>query len=491
MGSHRLPSRLVALLAAVSALGALTAPAVARGPVEQRIDASVRYLQAVQNADGGFGGRATAESDPIFTSWAALALAAAGINPRDQALPGGRSAVGYLRATVSQLSRTTDFERTLMVATASGSDPRDFAGVDLVAPVLERQRPDGSFPQAAGGAPTVNATAFAVISLAQVGDPSLEGPIQRAATWLESAHDPVSGGWSWAPGAAGDSDMTAAVIQALRAAGRGDTEAERRGLAYLRTLQNDDGGFSMLPGGESNSPSTAWTLQALWAARENPRRWAREGGTPLDYLASMQQGDGSVRQSASSDPNRVWVTAYAVPALAGRPLPIEFVPRAPVAPESSERQPAGEARGPTPDALPDDPAAASGGQPGAADEPANGAIYGGTGAGAPLYSAPRADGGATRNASSTAQGGSGRGGGVSRGRGSGVGGLPAPEPASSGASTGEVEGTIVSDAGPGAAPVDATRLSTAGGGGGDAGALLLLGGVCLVAIGGACVERRA
>ena len=50
------------------------------------MDPTVRYLQDVQNRDGGFGERG---SDPSFSFWAAMAFASAGINPRDQKRRGG------------------------------------------------------------------------------------------------------------------------------------------------------------------------------------------------------------------------------------------------------------------------------------------------------------------------------------------------------------------------------------------------------------------
>src|SRR5271156_2341584 len=54
-----------------------------------RLDDTVRFLQDAQSSEGGFsaGGNPTEASDPDFTAWVALALAAAGINPRDQARP--------------------------------------------------------------------------------------------------------------------------------------------------------------------------------------------------------------------------------------------------------------------------------------------------------------------------------------------------------------------------------------------------------------------
>ena len=92
------------------------------------------------------------------------------------------------------------------------------------------------------------------------------------------------------------------MLEALNAAGRRNTPAQARALAYLRSRQNADGGFGRGgEGGESNSASTAWVIRGLAAARLSPRSFqaAGTGTTPLQYLASMQQSDGSVRYSAT------------------------------------------------------------------------------------------------------------------------------------------------------------------------------------------------
>ena len=73
-----------------------SAAAAAPSPANQaRLDSTVRFLQEAQNADGGFGG-GRAEPSQSISAWVALALAAAGINPRDQAQPGGTDAFSFL-----------------------------------------------------------------------------------------------------------------------------------------------------------------------------------------------------------------------------------------------------------------------------------------------------------------------------------------------------------------------------------------------------------
>jgi prenyltransferase beta subunit len=295
-----------------------------------QLDKTVTYMRGAQNTDGGFGGAAGQPSDPLFSAWVVMALAAAGINPKDQHVVGGIDAYTYVTAHADALSETTDFERAMLVAVASGTSPRDFGGRDLIAAILTRRLPDGSFTHAAGGTTGgINDTAFAMLPLSATDEPTKTDIISRAAAWLVGVQS-EDGGWSWAPGREESSDMTAAVIQALRIAPRTTkrAEAERRGWAYLRSTQRDDGGFAQTPGDpESNSASTAWTLQAMWASAIDPTTWRRTGGTPLDYLASLQQPDGSIKYMKGRGLNDLWMTAYAAPALAGYPMPVPSIAR--------------------------------------------------------------------------------------------------------------------------------------------------------------------
>jgi prenyltransferase beta subunit len=368
--------RLVAILALSSLFAASSALADAPNLANQaRLDSTIRHLQEAQNPDGGFGGDSGKESGQGFSAWVALALAAGGINPRCQARPGGTDAFSFLvnhfqKGLEEEISYpqipTTAFERELMVVNASGADPHDFAGHDLVGEILARED-DGSFPYVPGGRGEINDTVFAIVALAPIQEPAAQAAIQRAADWLIAQQDD-DGGWAW--GVKGDrteADLTGAAIQALRAAGRPHTEAEQRGLHYLRDMQSPDGGFPEFPGEtESNVASTAWAVQGIWASGEDPETWVEGGNDPLSYLASLQQPDGHIRWKASQDMNGVWMTAYVAPAFAGQTWPI------PPSPCSKE----------PPSASPQ-PGQGEGSQAG------NGTIAGGGGRGAPLFSRPK------------------------------------------------------------------------------------------------------
>ena len=170
---------------------------------------------------------------------------------------------------------------------------------------LARQR------QASGRiGPLVNSTIWGVIALRAAGRPA---PAESVRYLLRVQHR--TGGWSWAPRGAPDSNDTAAAIQALRAAGvRG--APIRRGLAYLRRLQHRDGGFTLTPGGKSDAQSTAWAIQAFVAAGSKPPAAA------MRYLLALKQPTGSFRYARGRTITPVWVTASVLPALVRKPFPL-------------------------------------------------------------------------------------------------------------------------------------------------------------------------
>lgn len=348
------------------------------------LDRLVRFLQSAQNRDGGFGAGRGAASDPLFSAWAAYALAAAGINPLDQSRPGGVDVHTYLTRRTAGLRQTTDFDRVALVALAAGTSPRDFGGVDAIGAILARQLPDGSFPQlAAGSEGWVNATIWSIFPLSALEAPAAKAAVRRATAWLLARQRP-DGSWpSHAPGSGADADTTAAAVQALNAAGRHDSAAEARAFGYLRRAQAGDGGFAAVPAGGSNSATTAWATQAIWSAGDDPRAWrSDEGNDPLAYLASLQRADGSIGYTATSDLNSLWMTVQVGPALAGRAYPLPAVPREATVAEPPRRPPVRVRSG----AL---PASARSGQGGKGSRPSEGVVAGGGGAGAPLFSAPQ------------------------------------------------------------------------------------------------------
>ena len=297
-------------LVVAAGLGAGAAEAPRAGAVSSPAAKAVNYLKRSQNRDGGFGGAPGQSSNQLHTGWSALGLAAGGRNPRDVARPGGRSVTTYLRR--NSLEDTGELERTILALRAAGLSARRFRGRDLVAQLAARRRGDGSWRG------NVAWTAFGILALRASGEPA--AAVQGSARWLATAQN-ADGGFGFVPRAESDVDDTGAVLQALRAAGRGDDRA----VGYLRRMQNRDGGFGQMEGRDSNAQSTAWAVQGLVAAGVRPES---VGANPIRYLTRLQRSDGHIAYSQTSDQTPVWVTAQAITALGRQTFPLAPVPRA-------------------------------------------------------------------------------------------------------------------------------------------------------------------
>jgi energy-coupling factor transport system substrate-specific component len=313
------PGAIASMLAVVVATslgvgfaGGVGAPALARaatganGPV-------VAYLLEAENRDGGFGSAPGQPSAQIYSGWAALGLASAGYAPARLA-HGGPSLIGYVAAGAGS-NDIGALERTILVVRAAGLSAQSFGGRDLVAELARHRRADGSI------AGQVNLTSFGILALRSAG----AGQPRSSYAWLASQQN-RDGGFGFTGGAPSDADDTGAVLEALAGApGLGAVRA--RAVAYLRGAQNRDGGFTSQGGGASNAQSTAWAIQGLDAAGVAPASLHRHGGvSPLVYLRGLIAGDGSVRYSRGMAQTPVWVTAEALMALEGKPLPLAAVP---------------------------------------------------------------------------------------------------------------------------------------------------------------------
>ena len=302
----------VALMAA-----ALVAGAAGPGAASARAATPVRYLLGAQHDDGGFGVTLGGRAAGLYTGWAGIALATqrGGAHAVSRALAWTRAhSAGLVRN--SGATGTGDLERTILLVTAAGSSPRAFARQDLVAALQRRVGANGAVVG------QVNLTAFAILALRAAKVPAGAAVLHRAGGWLADQQNADGGFGFLTKGFVSDVDDTAAAMQALAALG-GYGTALRRAATYVRGLQNADGGLPQQRGGSSNAQSTAWAIQGLVAARVPLGGVRRDGApTPLAYVRSLIGSSGAVRYSRTSTQSPVWVTSYAVLALAKRPLPV-------------------------------------------------------------------------------------------------------------------------------------------------------------------------
>jgi hypothetical protein len=284
------------------------------------VEAAAVWLLEQQDASGGFLGF-SAEPDPGTTTDAVMALYAA--RDRDpEAAASLDSAVAYLEEHGAAYAATGPGQaaKLALAAVAGGHDPRDFAGLDLVAAMTEPLAtpiPDGV---AGIYGDDLYDHALVLIALSAAGEAIPEAALEP----LRVAQG-EDGGWAYGgstdPGAA-DSNTTALVIQALVAGGNGDDSMIDRALAFLPTLLAPDGGFAYGPADllVADANSTALVLQALIAAGEDPSSPAW-GDAPL-ALALFQSPSGGLRYMMTDDEPNLLATVQAIPAMAGMPVPV-------------------------------------------------------------------------------------------------------------------------------------------------------------------------
>lgn len=223
--------------------------------------------------------------------WPILALAGAGenvdvlIRTREQQVRQGQ---------LFDNRRSTDFHRTIVGAVAAGKNPRNFAGLNLVARVRESQLPSGKFADTitGQGERLVNAHIWGIISLYVAGEPIPNS--SRALSWLINNQN-SDGGFSVDTAIkSSDVDMTGMALKAFAVLGRDRSHpAVKRALDYLQSQQQENGDFS--PWSSSGPESIAQAILGLIMLDIDPAGadWSRKEGNLITALLRYRRADGS------------------------------------------------------------------------------------------------------------------------------------------------------------------------------------------------------
>lgn len=87
-----------------------------------------------------------------------------------------------------------------------------------------------------------------------------------------------------------DTNATAAAVQALKALG-GQDAAVKKGVDWLKSVQNEDGGWAYVPGSPSEASSTSVVISALAVAGEKPADIkSKAGKSAYEGLLAFQLG---------------------------------------------------------------------------------------------------------------------------------------------------------------------------------------------------------
>lgn len=285
---------------------------------DTEIASALDYLCNSQTTQGDIGGFAT-------SAWATMAIAAGEEDPHTWKVGSNPSIVDYLEthAGNANVSIAPDVARMILAIVAAGESPTDFGGIDFV-DALKTLYDDGQI----GDASLLNDDFWGIMALISAGESASSEIIANSVAFIKNNQNDDDG-WSWGVGQDSDVDDTACAVMALIAAGESSgSNAITNGLNYIKSQQADNGGF--LSWGATNPSTDSWAIDAIVAAGQNPTSsyWTKNNNTPIDDLLGFQNPDGSF-PDWQGNPSP-WITAYAIPALLGKPYPVEVLqPQAP------------------------------------------------------------------------------------------------------------------------------------------------------------------
>ncbi|MDA1337436.1 MAG: hypothetical protein O3C23_01585 [bacterium] len=248
------------------------------------VEKAMQFLIANQSEDGSFSQGA------LFNDWVAVAFGA-----YDKESPAKEKLRNYLLLDNNQGTFLTDYERRAMALMALGINPYNGTQTNYIQKIIDEF--DGA---QFGNKDLVNDDVFALLVLLGAGYEVTDDIIAKTVAFILS--------YQQENGAFASIDMTAAAAQALVLVANEDGvhSALIRAREYLKSKQENSGGFN-------DVYATSWIGQAMSALGESKDSWIKNGNTIGDYLYLKQAQDGGVEKDSALD-NRLWASAYAVPA---------------------------------------------------------------------------------------------------------------------------------------------------------------------------------
>ena len=229
------------------------------------IDAQVSFVEARQQADGGFAGR-MGDSDPYYTDFALRILALLAPSSPAIARAGAYLAGDHAPRDLVEAFSLLHGQRLLRTCGQEIS----LHGESLLALVQRQALPGGGFARTGGTALSAYATFLAALCRQM-----LEQPLASAGVEAVRALRQADGGFSESPGeTAGQTNATAAAVATLLIRDALTEDDARAAIRFLTRMHAPNGGFRAHAGcAESDLLSTftaTMTLAGLGGLAETP-----------------------------------------------------------------------------------------------------------------------------------------------------------------------------------------------------------------------------
>lgn len=244
------------------------------------------------------------------SDWSVIALARAGA-------PVSQRAIDDLAQTVTSsggsFSNPNTLARLILAAKASGKDPQNFAGVNLIEKLSNYPNIDKT---------GLNGAAFGLIAL-QSGSYTLPASPVNTSNSLKNlllSYQNTDGSFALDKGLAGDPDMTAIAITALSRV-KGSTDAANavtKAVSWLSSTQAANGGYTPVSGSTQASESVSQVIIALSSAGIDPAtdlRFIKNGKSLIDNLLSYRIAGSGFAHSAGDTTANLISTQQALMAL--------------------------------------------------------------------------------------------------------------------------------------------------------------------------------
>jgi hypothetical protein len=263
------------------------------------------YLASRLTLSGGFAEAGTGTPSVSLTEWSVMGLTAAGRRPALMHRTGGHTPLFFLASRAGGFDDAYSVARAILAAVAMGRSPYEFGGRNLVTALRNMTASNGRI-----GAYN-NSTYWGVLALRAANSPV---PI-KTLNYVRGSQG-SGGGYGYAPGAAADSNDTAAAVMALRSSGIPCAwNAVARAYTYMHSLQRRDHGYALGPAAAADSQSTSWVVQAR-------RKCSLTNTGALSYLAARRLPSGAFNYQPGRTVTPAWVTAQVLPATNGRSYPV-------------------------------------------------------------------------------------------------------------------------------------------------------------------------